>query len=128
MLSVGPEELAVFGGLLLFLLIFGPGKFSSTARDLGQLLSGTKRTVEEAKSDLIPEKVKETRDAIKGPQERSAIRPTAGQRAPQTLAPVLPPRSHRACYLLPVHLYKTLYNNQASFDSAKDGGSRENAT
>jgi Sec-independent protein translocase protein TatA len=65
MLSVGPEELAVFGGLLLFLLIFGPGKFSSTARDLGQLLSGTKRTVEEAKSDLIPEKVKETRDAIK---------------------------------------------------------------
>ena len=64
MLSVGPEELAVFGGLLLFLLIFGPGKFSSTARDLGQLLSGTKRTVEEAKSDLIPDKVKEARETI----------------------------------------------------------------
>jgi Sec-independent protein translocase protein TatA len=65
MLSVGPEELAVFGGLLLFLLIFGPGKFSSTARNLGHLLGGTKRTVEEAKSDLIPEEVDQARKAIK---------------------------------------------------------------
>ena len=65
MLSVGPQELAVFGVVLLFLIVFGSAKFSSTARDLGQLLGGTKRTVEEAKSDLIPEEVKETRDAIK---------------------------------------------------------------
>ena len=65
MLSVGPQELAVFGVVLLFLIIFGSAKFSSTARDLGQLLGGTKRTVEEAKSDLIPEEVKEARDAMK---------------------------------------------------------------
>jgi Sec-independent protein translocase protein TatA len=65
MLSVGPQELAVFGLVLLFLIIFGSAKFSSTARDLGKLLSGTKRTVEEAKSDLIPEEVKEARDSIK---------------------------------------------------------------
>jgi Sec-independent protein translocase protein TatA len=65
MLSVGPQELVVLGGLLLLLIVFGSSKFSSTARDLGQLLGGTKRTVEEAKSDLIPEEVKEARDAIK---------------------------------------------------------------
>jgi Sec-independent protein translocase protein TatA len=65
MLSVGPQELAVFGVVLLFLIVFGSAKFSSTARDLGHLLGGTKRTVEEAKSDLIPEEVKEARDAIK---------------------------------------------------------------
>jgi Sec-independent protein translocase protein TatA len=65
MLSVGPQELVILGVLLLFLIVFGSAKFSSTARDLGQLLGGTKRTAEEAKSDLIPEEVKETRDAIK---------------------------------------------------------------
>ena len=65
MLSVGPQELAIFGVLLLFLLVFGSAKFSSSARNLGQLLGGTKRTVEEAKADLIPKEVKEARDAIK---------------------------------------------------------------
>ena len=65
MLSVGPQELAIFGALLLFLLVFGSAKFSSTARNLGQLIGGTKRTVEEAQSDLIPEEVKEARDAMK---------------------------------------------------------------
>ena len=47
------------------MLVFGSAKFSSTARNLGHLLGGTKRTVEEAKSDLIPEQVKEARDALK---------------------------------------------------------------
>jgi Sec-independent protein translocase protein TatA len=64
MLSIGPQELAVFGVVLLFLIVFGSDKFSSTARNLGQLIGGTKRTVEEAKSDLIPEEVKEAQDAI----------------------------------------------------------------
>ena len=65
MLGVGPQELAVFGVLLLLLIVFGSARFSNTARDLGQILGGTKRTVEEAKSDLIPEEVKEARDTIK---------------------------------------------------------------
>jgi Sec-independent protein translocase protein TatA len=65
MLSVGPQELVVLGGLLVLLIVFGSSRFSSTARDLGQLLGGTKRTVEEVKSDLIPEEVKEARHAIK---------------------------------------------------------------
>jgi Sec-independent protein translocase protein TatA len=65
MLSVGPQEFVILGVLILFLIVFGSAKFSSTARDLGQLLGGTKRTVEEAKSDLIPEEVKEAREAMK---------------------------------------------------------------
>jgi len=65
MLSIGPQELGVFGVVLLFLIVFGSAKFSSTARNLGQLIGGTKRTVEEAKSDLIPDEVKEARDTIK---------------------------------------------------------------
>jgi Sec-independent protein translocase protein TatA len=65
MLSVGPQELVVLGGLLLLLIVFGSSQFSSTAHDLGQLLGGTKRTVEEVKSDLIPEEVDQARDAIK---------------------------------------------------------------
>jgi Sec-independent protein translocase protein TatA len=65
MLSVGPQELVVLGGLLLLLIVFGSAKFSSTVRDLGQLLGGTKRTVEDVKSDLISEEVTEARDAIK---------------------------------------------------------------
>jgi Sec-independent protein translocase protein TatA len=65
MLSVGPQEFVILGVLILFLIVFGSAKFSSTARDVGKLLGGTKRTVEEAKSDLIPEEVKEARDTIK---------------------------------------------------------------
>jgi Sec-independent protein translocase protein TatA len=65
MLSVGPQELAVLGVLLLLLVVFGSAKFSSTARDLGQLLGGTKHTVEEARSDLIPKEVDQARKAIK---------------------------------------------------------------
>jgi Sec-independent protein translocase protein TatA len=65
MLSVGPQELAVLGVLLLFLIVFGSTKFSRTARQVGHLFGGTKRTVEEAKSDLIPEEVDHARKAIK---------------------------------------------------------------
>ena len=65
MLSVGPQELAGLGGLLLFLIVFGSAKFSSTARNVGQILGGTKRTVEEAKSDLIPEEVEHAQEAMK---------------------------------------------------------------
>jgi len=65
MLSVGHQEFGILGVLLLFLIVFGSAKFSSTARDVGQLLGGTKRTIEQAKSDLISDEVKEARDAIK---------------------------------------------------------------
>jgi Sec-independent protein translocase protein TatA len=54
----------IVGALLLFLVIFGSSKFLSAARDLGQLLGGAKRTVEDAKSALIPEEANEARRAI----------------------------------------------------------------
>jgi Sec-independent protein translocase protein TatA len=54
----------IVGTLLLFLVILGSSKFSSAAQDLGQLLGGAKRTVEDVKSDLIPEEAKEARRAI----------------------------------------------------------------
>jgi Sec-independent protein translocase protein TatA len=65
MLSVGPQELVVSGVLLLLLVVFGSAKFASAARDLLQLFGGTKRIVEDVKSELIPEEVAEARDAIK---------------------------------------------------------------
>ena len=65
MLSIGPQELVVFGVVLLFLIVFGSAKFYSTARNVGQIVGGTKRTVEEARSDLIPEEVKEARQTKK---------------------------------------------------------------
>ncbi len=65
MLSVGPQELMILGALLLFLTVCGSSRFSSTARELGQLLGGTKRAVEEAKSELIPQELAEARKAIK---------------------------------------------------------------
>jgi Sec-independent protein translocase protein TatA len=92
MLSVGPQEFVILGVLILFLIVFGSAKFSRTARDLGQLLGGTKRTVEEAKSDLMPEEVKEAR-RYKGPQERSASRRRARYTSPQPLAPIVPPHA-----------------------------------
>jgi Sec-independent protein translocase protein TatA len=64
MLSVGPQELVIVGALVLFLLIFGSSRFSSAARDLGQLLGGARRTVEDVKSEFLPEEIDEARHAI----------------------------------------------------------------
>jgi Sec-independent protein translocase protein TatA len=54
----------ILGALLLFLVIFGSSKFSSAARDLGQILGGAKRTVEDAKSEFVPEEIDEARRAV----------------------------------------------------------------
>lgn len=66
MLSVGPQELVIVVVLLLLLIVLGSSKFSSTAREVGQFLGGARRTVEDAKSELIPDEVEEARRAIKG--------------------------------------------------------------
>jgi Sec-independent protein translocase protein TatA len=65
MLSVGPQELLIVGVLLLLLVVFGSGKFANTAREVGQFIGGAKRTVEDAKSELVPEEVDQARRAIK---------------------------------------------------------------
>jgi Sec-independent protein translocase protein TatA len=59
MFGIGPQELLIVG--LLVLLIFGPTKATSVARDFGRFVSGAKSTVEEFKSELVPEEVDETR-------------------------------------------------------------------
>src|SRR5215208_2153990 len=59
MFGIGPQELLIVG--LLVLLIFGPTKATSVARDFGRFVSGANSTVEEIKSELVPEEVDEAR-------------------------------------------------------------------
>jgi Sec-independent protein translocase protein TatA len=47
------------------LVVLGSGKFSKAARDVGHFLGGAKRTVEDVKSEVIPEEIEEARRAIK---------------------------------------------------------------
>jgi Sec-independent protein translocase protein TatA len=63
--TVGPQELLIVGVLLLLLVNFGSDNFGNTAREVSHFLGGAKRTVEDAKSELLPEEVKEARRAIK---------------------------------------------------------------
>jgi sec-independent protein translocase protein TatB len=63
--GIGPQELMVIG--LLFLVIFGPGKAASMARDLGHFVNEARSSVDEFKSELISvEEVKEARRKIDG--------------------------------------------------------------
>ncbi len=64
MFGIGPQELIIIG--ILFMLIFGPSKFSSTARDIGRFTTEARRSVDEFKSELtsVSEEVNETRRAV----------------------------------------------------------------
>ncbi len=46
---------------LLLLLVFGPGKAASIARDFGRFISGAQNTMEEFKEELFSEEVREVR-------------------------------------------------------------------
>jgi len=48
--GIGPQELMIIA--LLFLVVFGPRKASSMARDLGRFVNEARRPVEELKSEL----------------------------------------------------------------------------
>jgi sec-independent protein translocase protein TatB len=48
--GIGPQELMILA--LLFLVVFGPRKASSMARDLGHFVKEARRPVEELKSEL----------------------------------------------------------------------------
>jgi len=63
MFGIGFEELAVIG--LLALVLFGPQKLPSMARDLGRFVSEAQNTVEEFKSELLSEEVEARRAAEK---------------------------------------------------------------
>jgi sec-independent protein translocase protein TatB len=49
--SIGGQEIVIIG--LLLLVLFGPSKLSSMARDLGRFVSKARRSVDDFKSDLI---------------------------------------------------------------------------
>ncbi len=57
MFGIGPTELLIIG--LLALLVFGPEKLANMARDFGRFVTGAQNTVEEFKSELHSEEVKE---------------------------------------------------------------------
>jgi Sec-independent protein translocase protein TatA len=63
MFGIGPQELLIVG--LLVLLVFGPTKATSVARDFGRFVSGARSTAEEIKSELVPEEVDEARHAAR---------------------------------------------------------------
>jgi len=57
------QELLLIG--LLILVVFGPMKATSLARDLGRFVNGAIRTVEEFKEELLTEEAKEVRSSVK---------------------------------------------------------------
>jgi sec-independent protein translocase protein TatB len=64
MFGIGPEELVVIG--LLALVVFGPQKLQSMARDLGRFVNKSHRTIEEFKSEVLTEgEVDEIRSTAK---------------------------------------------------------------
>ena len=63
MFGVGPQELVVI--VLLFVVVFGPGKAVSMARDLGRFANEARGHVEEFKGELLDsEEVKEVRRSV----------------------------------------------------------------
>jgi Sec-independent protein translocase protein TatA len=60
--GLGPQELGIIAVLLL--IIFGPTKFSSFVQDVGRLVNGAQRTVEDVKAELVSEEVEEARRAV----------------------------------------------------------------
>jgi sec-independent protein translocase protein TatB len=51
--GIGMQEMVIIG--LIVLVIFGPSKLPSMARDLGRFVKEARRSVEEFKKDLVSE-------------------------------------------------------------------------
>jgi len=51
--GIGMQEMVIVG--LLFLVIFGPSKLPSMARDIGRFVNEARRSIEEFKEDLVPQ-------------------------------------------------------------------------
>jgi len=49
MFGVGPQEIVIIG--VLFLLIFGPSKLPTMARDLGKFVNQARRSIDDFKSE-----------------------------------------------------------------------------
>ena len=72
MFGIGGEELVIIG--LICLIIFGPSKLSSMARDAGRFAKEARRSADEFKSELMIEEVKEPREGVK--EARRSLRST----------------------------------------------------
>ena len=75
MFGIGPQELVIIG--LLFLIIFGPSKLPSMARDVGRFAKEARRSVDEFKTELMSEEVKEAREGVK--EARRSARRTVNE-------------------------------------------------
>ena len=75
MFGIGGEELVVIG--LIFLIVFGPSKLPSMARDLGRFVNEARRSVDEFKTEIMTEEVKEAREDVK--EARRSARRTANE-------------------------------------------------
>jgi Tat protein translocase TatB subunit len=58
MFGIGPQEIVIIG--LLFLVVFGPGKLPSMARDFGRFVSEARRYLDEFQSELVSDAEDET--------------------------------------------------------------------
>ena len=63
MFGVGPQELIIIG--LICLIVFGPSKLTSMARDLGRFASEARRSVDEFKDEIMSEEVNEAREDLR---------------------------------------------------------------
>ncbi len=75
MFGIGGEELVIIG--LIVLIIFGPSKLSSMARDAGRFAKEARRSADEFKTELISEEVKEAREGVK--EARRSVRSTVNE-------------------------------------------------
>ena len=75
MFGIGGEELVIIG--LIVLIIFGPSKLSSMARDAGRFVKEARRSADEFKSELMTEEVKEAREGVK--EARRSARRTVNE-------------------------------------------------
>jgi len=75
MFGIDGEELVIIG--LIVLIIFGPSKLSSMARDAGRFVKEARRSADEFKSELMTEEIKEAREGVK--EARRSARRTVNE-------------------------------------------------
>lgn len=86
MFGVGAPEMVVIG--LLLLVVFGPKKLPSMARDIGRFVSEARRSVEGFKKDLVSEgEVGAEPRKGRGPEERRELEESGRPEEAEAAAP-----------------------------------------
>jgi Tat protein translocase TatB subunit len=60
MFGIGPQEMIVIG--LLFLVVFGPSKLPSMARDLGRFVNEARGSLDEFRSEFVDDEDEDASD------------------------------------------------------------------